>query len=98
MPQEQAVQQLIQRKGALLRDDGSLSQAGWSPQPMLDCNLEQADFYRLKFLQPLRIKRWDYYGVFTPTHYFSFTISSLGYMGMMFCYVLRLLKKGKKRE
>ena len=88
MAQEQALQQRIQHEGPLLKKDGSLSQVGWSPQPMLDCNLEQAKFYRLKFLQPLRIKRWDYYGIFTPTHYFSFTISDVGYMGMIFCYVL----------
>ncbi|NSW51057.1 MAG: DUF2804 domain-containing protein [Anaerolineae bacterium] len=88
MPHEQARQQLIQRQGPLLGDDGSLKQVGWSPQPILDCNLEQANFYRLKFLQPLRIKRWDYYGIFMPTHYYSFTISSVGYIGMIFAYVL----------
>ncbi|MEE4193695.1 MAG: DUF2804 domain-containing protein [Anaerolineae bacterium] len=83
-----AHQQLIERKGPLLDKEGNLNQVGWSPQPLLDCNLEQVNFYRLKFLQPLRIKRWDYYGIFTPTHYFSFTISDVGYMGMIFCYVL----------
>lgn len=88
-----AEQQLIKHKGTLLDKDGTLSQVGWSPQPMLDCNLEQAHFYRLKFLQPLRVKRWDYYGIFTPTHYFSFTISNIGYMGMMFCYVLNFETK-----
>ena len=78
----------IRQQGKLLREDGSLSQVGWSPQPMLDCNLEEAHFYRLKFMQGLRVKVWDYYGITTPTHYYSFTISDIGYMGMMFCYVL----------
>ena len=87
------VQQKVKYQGALLRADGSLAQVGWSPQPRLDCNLEQAHFYRAKFLQPMRIKRWDYYGVFTPTHYFSFTISHIGYMGLMFCYVLNFETK-----
>ena len=74
---------------ALLLDaNGSLTTAGWSRQPMLDCNLENANFFTLKFLQPLRIKRWDYYAIFTPTHFFSFTVSDIGYLGMIFAYVL----------
>ena len=72
----------------LLDANGSLTTAGWSRQPMLDCNLENANFYALKFLQPLRIKRWDYYAIFTPTHFFSFTVSDIGYLGMIFAYVL----------
>lgn len=74
--------------GPLLDASGSLTTAGWSRQPMLDCNLEKANFYGLKFLQPLRVKRWDYYAIFTPTHFFSFTISDIGYLGMIFAYVL----------
>ena len=41
-----AEQQLIERKGALLDKNGNLNQVGWSPQPLLDCNLEQANSYR----------------------------------------------------
>src|SRR3989304_8551868 len=39
--------------GPLLAPDGRLAQVGWSRQPLLDCNLESARFYRW------RIKRWD---------------------------------------
>ena len=78
----------ILNSGPLLNANGSLSTAGWSRQPMLDCNLENASFYSLKFLQPLRVKRWDYYAIFTPNYFFSFTVSDIGYMGMMFAYVL----------
>jgi hypothetical protein len=72
----------------LLNNNGRLTTAGWCRQPMLDCNLEKASFYAIKFLQPLRIKRWDYYAIFTPSHFFSFTISDIGYLGMIFAYVL----------
>jgi hypothetical protein len=74
--------------GPLLTPDGSLTTAGWSRQPMLDCNLENANFFALKFLQPLRVKQWDYYAVFTRDHFFSFTVSDIGYLGMIFAYVL----------
>jgi len=36
---------------------------GWSRQPQLECNLENARFYRLRPLQRFRMKRWDYYAV-----------------------------------
>ena len=72
----------------LLDERGNLVQVGWSPQPLLDCNLENAAFYRLRFLQALRLKRWDYYGLTTPTHYFSFTLAHLGYAGQVFAYVV----------
>jgi hypothetical protein len=81
-------QKRILRAGPLLRPDGALAAVGWSPQPLLDCNLEAARFYRLAALQPLRVKRWDYYAVTTPTHFFSFTLSHLGYIGMVFAYVI----------
>lgn len=81
-------QKLIVDPGKLLDEKGRLLQVGWSPQPLLDCNLEQARFYRLRFLQPLRIKRWDYYAVFTPQRFFSATIADLGYAGNIFVYVL----------
>jgi hypothetical protein len=61
---------------------------GWSRQPVIDCNLENARFYALKRLQFLRIKRWDYYAVFTPRRFFSATIANLGYAGNIFVYTL----------
>lgn len=72
----------------LLDEQGELVQVGWARQPLLDCNLENVGFYRLRFLQPLRLKRWDYYGLTTPSHYFSFTLADLGYAGQVFAYVL----------
>jgi hypothetical protein len=81
-------QRLIKSPGPLLDEHGNLAAVGWSPQPVLDNNLEKASFYRLRFFQKLRIKRWDYFGISTPTHYYSFTISDIGYLGMVFAYVL----------
>jgi len=72
--------------GRLLTPDGELSTAGWARQPILDCNLEDAHFYNLGLFQPMRIKRWDYYGITTPDHFFSFTLSDVGYLCMIFAY------------
>lgn len=78
----------ITTPGSLLSADGSLAQVGWMRQPTLDCNLEKANFYALKFLQPFRIKRWDYYAVFTPQRFFSATVADLGYAGNIFVYTV----------
>jgi len=72
----------------LLDEQGNLVQIGWARQPLLDCNLENARFYGLRPFQRFRIKRWDYYGVTTPTHYYSFTLADLGYAGQVFAYVV----------
>lgn len=78
----------IAQPGTLLQPDGSLTQIGWARQPLLDCNLESARFYALRPLQRFRIKRWDYYAVFTPRRFFSATIADLGYAGNIFVYTM----------
>jgi hypothetical protein len=75
---------------ALLDAQGDLTQVGWARQPLLDCNLEQARFYAWRPLQRWRLKRWDYYGITTPAHYYSFTLSHVGYVGLVFAYVVDL--------
>jgi hypothetical protein len=82
------MQNEITHDGILLNPDGSLAQIGWARQQNLDCNLERVNFYRLKFLQRFRIKRWDYYAVFTPHRFFSATIADLGYAGNIFVYTI----------
>ncbi|GAB4503598.1 MAG: DUF2804 domain-containing protein [Anaerolineales bacterium] len=74
--------------GPLLQPNGSLAQIGWARQPVLDCNLESARFYALRPLQHFRLKRWDYYAVFTPHRFFSATLAHLGYAGNLFVYTL----------
>jgi hypothetical protein len=78
----------LTQSGLLLQSDGRLAQIGWARQPVLDCNLESARFYALRPLQHFRIKRWDYYAVFTPHRFFSATIADLGYAGNIFVYTL----------
>ncbi len=82
------MQNEITQTGDLLDPAGRLTQVGWSRQPLLECNLEKARFYTLRPLQRFRIKRWDYYAVFTPQRFFSATIADLGYAGNIFVYTL----------
>ena len=90
-------QKELQTPSPLLDAQGRLTQAGWSRQPLLDCNLENARFYPLRFLQRFRVKRWDYYGVTTPTHFFSATIGDVGYIASIFVYLIDLAT-GEYRE
>jgi len=82
------LQNELTQSSALLQTNGHLAQVGWSRHPMLDCNLENAHFYSLRFLQRFRIKRWDYYAVFSPERFFSATIADLGYAGNIFVYTI----------
>ena len=82
------MQHEITQPGPLLDENGRLAQVGWSRQPLLDCDLEQARFYPLGFFQRFRLKRWDYYAVFTPRRFFSTTIADLGYAANIFVYTL----------
>lgn len=79
----------LTRPGPLLDAQGRLAQIGWSRQPLLDCNLEQLRLAGpLRLLRRLRVKRWDYYAIFTPRRFFSATIADLGYAGNIFVYTL----------
>lgn len=78
----------ITEAGPLLLPSGRLAQVGWARQPLLESNLAEAHFYPGRFMQSYRIKRWDYYAVFTPQHFFSATIADLGYAGNIFVYIL----------
>ncbi|MBN2045605.1 MAG: DUF2804 domain-containing protein [Anaerolineales bacterium] len=82
------MQHEITTGGPLLEKDGSLAQVGWARHPNLDCNLEDVNFYTLKFFQRFRVKRWDYYAIFTPNRFFSATIADLGYAGNIFVYTI----------
>ncbi len=82
------MQNEITQQGTLLDTRGRPAVPGWSRQPLLDCNLEEASFYAFRPLQRFRMKRWDYYAVFTPRRFFSATIADLGYAGNIFVYTL----------
>lgn len=81
----------LTQPGPLLDTQGCLAQVGWSRQPLLECNLENARFYALRPLQRFRVKRWDYYAVFSPQRFFSATVADLGYAGNVFVYTLDLV-------
>lgn len=84
------VQHEVTQPSPLLDAQGNLAQVGWARQPLWDCNLEAVRFYPwlLQPLQRWRVKRWDYYGVTTPTHFYAFTLADLGYAGQVFAYVV----------
>jgi hypothetical protein len=86
--QDSSVQQEITQATPLLDQQGQLTQVGWARQPLLDCNLDAVRFYPplLRPLQRFRIKRWDYYGLTTSTHFYAFTLADLGYAGQVFAY------------
>jgi hypothetical protein len=88
--EEVAMQRELVQPGPLLENDGSLAQVGWARQPVLDCNLEKAAFYPgwRRIFQRFRLKRWEYYALFTPRRCFSATIASLGYAANVFVYTL----------
>jgi hypothetical protein len=78
----------IIKPGKLLSPSGRLAKIGWSRQPLLDCNLENLTLSPWQFIQGLRVKRWDYYAVFTPRRFVAFGIADLGYAGNVFAYML----------
>jgi hypothetical protein len=91
-------QKELQVPAPLLDADGNLVQVGWARQPIIDCNLENANFYPIRILQRFRVKRWDYYGITTPDFYFSATLAHLGYAGLAFVYVVDLIAKEHHEE
>jgi hypothetical protein len=84
------MQRELTKHTPLLGLEGNLLQVGWARHPLLNCNLEKAAFYPkfLNKLQFIRVKRWDYYAIFTPNRFFSATIADLGYAGNIFVYTL----------
>ena len=84
------MQNELTQAAPLLDYDGTLTQIGWSRQPILDANLENVSFYPKAFqaFQFIRLKRWDYYAIFSPQRFFSATIADLGYAGNIFVYTL----------
>lgn len=64
----------------LCRPDGTLNPAavGWTRHPVHRTNLRGWG----------RTKRWEYWGIVTPTHVIGLTVSSLDYAAVHQCYVL----------
>jgi Domain of unknown function (DUF2804), N-terminal/Domain of unknown function (DUF2804), C-terminal len=82
------MQNEITKKGALLDDSGLLRQKGYSKKFLLDYNPETISLYPLRIFDRLRLKEWDYYAFTTPTHFFSATVADIGYLGLVFVYLI----------
>lgn len=87
------MQHEITTPGPLLDARGRLRQRGWARQPLLDANLDVLSAWRAA----VRLKRWDYYGIWTPEWYVSATVSHVGYVGLVFCYTVDL-RSGRQAD
>ena len=63
--EEVHMQNEITEKDTLLDDRGFLKHKGYSRFPVLEYNPENIRVYPLSFLNRLRLKEWDYYGLTT---------------------------------
>ncbi|RJQ09900.1 MAG: DUF2804 domain-containing protein [Dehalococcoidia bacterium] len=80
-------------RSPLLDANGRLVQKGYARRPLLDYNPEYVRRHAAPWLNRLRLKEWDYYGVFIGRRFFSATVSDIGYMGLVFVYWIDLDKK-----
>ncbi len=78
----------ITAAGPLLDASGRLREPGYALQPVSDYNPERLSLTPFKALNRLRLKEWDYYGVWCGDLFLSITISHIGYMGLMFAYII----------
>ncbi|MEW6526179.1 MAG: DUF2804 domain-containing protein [Spirochaetota bacterium] len=82
------MQQLISKKGDLLDTNGQLIEKGYSTTLVRTYNPEHVSLYPVSWLNKLRIKEWDYYGITTKDYFVSATISHIGYAGLVFVYFI----------
>lgn len=92
------MQNEIKRRDHLLNGGGFLKHKGFSKRFTLEYNPENIRVYPLSFLNRLRLKEWDYYGVTTRDFYFSATVSHIGYAGFVFIYFIDFQKKTMAEE
>ncbi|MBI2058538.1 MAG: DUF2804 domain-containing protein [Nitrospirae bacterium] len=84
------MQHEIRSKGPLLRPDGRLVEKGWSRRPFKEFNPLKA--------QRLRLKEWDYLGIFDGDQFITVMIAHLGYLAIGAIQVLDLKSKQKVVE
>ena len=82
----------------LLDGKGLLKHKGFSRAPLLSYNPENIKVYPLSFLNRLRLKEWDYYGITTKDFFFSVTVSHIGYAGLAFAYFIDFQNKSMVEE
>ncbi|MCX8123990.1 MAG: DUF2804 domain-containing protein [Spirochaetes bacterium] len=82
------MQKCISQNGDLLDSKGQLIEKGYSTSLVRRYNPENVSVYTIPFLNKLRIKEWDYYGITTKDYFVSATISHIGYAGLVFVYYI----------
>jgi len=71
------MQHKITSKAPLLRDDGTLTSAGYATEPVLIYDRSKIRASKM------RIKEWDYYYIGNNSHGIALTIADNGYMGLI---------------
>ncbi len=82
------MQHRVLQKGDLLDKEGKLIENGYATSLIRRYNPEAISLYPLPFLNKMRIKEWDYYGITTQDYFVSATISNIGYAGLLFIYYI----------
>ena len=75
----------ILEPGSLHGASGRLRETGWARWPLLAFDPERVGG---RLFRQLRLKQWDYYGLWAGDFYASAAIAHVGYLGMAFVYVL----------
>ena len=71
------MQTKLTSKAPLLRDDGTLTSAGYATEPVLAYNRKAIHASKL------RVKEWDYYYIGNERNGIALTIADNGYMGLL---------------
>ena len=82
----------------LLGNDGTLTHRGYSKKQVLQYNPENVKVYPFGFLNRLRLKEWDYYGITARDFFFSATVSDIGYACVVFVYFIDFKDKSIVEE
>jgi len=69
------MQHRVLQKGDLLDKAGRLIEKGYATALVRQYNPETISLYPLPFLNKMRIKEWDYYGITTQDYFVSATLS-----------------------
>ena len=83
-----SMQHRVLQKGDLLDKAGRLIEKGYATALVRQYNPETISLYPLPFLNKMRIKEWDYYGITTQDYFVSATLSNIGYAGLLFIYYI----------
>ena len=74
---DKKMQTRLTSKAPLLRDDGTLTSAGYATEPVLAYNRKAIHASKL------RVKEWDYYYIGNERNGIALTIADNGYMGLL---------------